>query len=72
MRKDKIPRDTMGKEEKKVEPRINLDGEEKDVARIEKGASVRRCEDGRDPFTGLPSHYKLMCRNKKRSFGEHP
>lgn len=42
MRKDKIPRDTMGKEEKRVEPRINLDGEEEDVARIEKGALESR------------------------------
>lgn len=39
MRKEKIPRDTMGKEEKRVELRFNLNGEEKDVARIEKGAS---------------------------------
>lgn len=39
MRKDEIPRDTVGKEEKKVEPRIYLDGEVEDIARIEKGSS---------------------------------
>lgn len=39
MRKDKISRDTMGKEEKRVEPRMKLNGVEEDLARIEKGAS---------------------------------
>lgn len=71
MRKDEIPRDTVGKEEKKVEPRIYLDGEE-DIARIEKGAS----ESGGVRMEGILSQGCPPTINyveiKKMPFGEHP
>lgn len=39
MREDEIPRHTLGREEKRVEIRIDLGGEEEDVSGIEKGSS---------------------------------